>query len=135
MNKILYMMAFLLFIHHVSHAQLGTSNIGTSTIGVNNLAYTTIGKAATQKCALPGPCGSACIVYTFTGAGNWDIEGNWAGNNIPPAVLFGCMEIIIDPEGTNECLMNIPVQIIPPGASLIVKAGKKFRVPGELVQQ
>ncbi|MFM9909116.1 MAG: hypothetical protein ACKVOW_07205 [Chitinophagaceae bacterium] len=54
---------------------------------------------------------------------------------MPPVVLDGCSQIIIDPLGNNQCLLNIPLQIIPTGMSISVMPGKKFRMPGKLIQQ
>ncbi len=113
-------------------AQLGSYNIGKINIGYDSLYATKIGKAVTPVCPMPGTCGSACAIYTFIGAGNWNIEGNWKSNIIPPVVLSGCTQIIINPAGNNECLLNIPLQIIPAGTSLSVMPGKKFRIPGKL---
>ncbi len=126
---------WILFIANSLLAQLGASNIGDITLATDSIGLTNIGKAATQKCAIPGPCGTACSVYTFTGAGNWNIEGNWEGNLTPPAVLSGCFKIIINPTNNAECILNIPIQLLPPGATLTVIEGKKFRIPGNLVIQ
>ena len=114
-------------------AQLGVSIIGTSSPGMDSLSFIALGKTDTPSCAFPGPCGSTCSVYHFTGAGNWNIEGNWEANLIPPTVLIGCSQILIDPAGSNECLLNIPMQSIPGGTSIKIISGKKFRIPGKLV--
>lgn len=34
--------------------------------------------------------------YTFTGNGNWDVEGNWYNNFIPSTTIAGNATIIID---------------------------------------
>jgi len=128
-------MLFVFMLNNTLRAQLGVSNIGKSTIGIDSLGFSAIGKAETQSCMLPGPCGSACAVYTFIGTGNWSIAGNWESNLIPPAVLTGCSQILINPAGTGECLLNIPLQIIPAGTGITVMPGKKFRVPGFLVKK
>jgi len=73
-------------------------------------------------------------VYTFTGNGNWNIPANWANNLIPPAKLLSCSEIIVDPSGTRECILNVP-QVVAPGAKITVVAGKKFRVNGNMLIQ
>ncbi|CAN5846326.1 hypothetical protein BH11BAC4_BH11BAC4_12020 [soil metagenome] len=73
-------------------------------------------------------------IYTFTGAGNWDIAANWSNNTIPPAVLPSCSQIVIDPIAGQECLLNV-TQTISPGARIRVIANKKFRIPGNLIQQ
>jgi hypothetical protein len=128
--------ALLIFItNHSLQAQLGTGITGNSSIGTGSLGTPAIGKAATQNCLTPGSCGRVRTVYTFKGAGNWNIEGNWAGNAIPPALLPGRSRIVINPAGKAECILNIPMQIIPPGTSITVMYGKRFRVSGNLVKQ
>jgi len=71
------------------------------------------------------------LIYTFIGSGNWSIAGNWLSNELPPATLTAGYQIIIDPSGTNECVLDVP-QIISTGASITISAGKKFRVPGDV---
>ena len=72
------------------------------------------------------------LVYKFIGDGNWDVPSNWLNNTIPPAVLTGSAEIIIDPVVNGECVLNV-VQQINNNAKLTVKLGKKFRVIGNLI--
>lgn len=115
--------------------QIGFSSPGNIVIAKDSFSLRQIGTAATLKCVRPGPCNSNCAVYTFIGSGNWSIEGNWEGMVVPPIVLTGCSQIVIDPLGNNECLLNIPLQIIPAGMSISVMPGKKFRIPGKLIQQ
>ncbi len=123
----------LLFILNPSlKAQIGVATIGNTNIGYDSLYVPAIGKAATPKCPIPGPCETGCAVYTFIGSGNWNIEGNWETGLMPPIVLSGCTQIVINPAGTEECLLNIPLQIIPQGCSITIMAGKKFRIPGQL---
>lgn len=105
------------------------------TIGGDSLRTYNIGKARTALCPTPGPCGANCSIYTFIGAGNWSIDGNWEAGIKPPASLLGCVQIVINPTGNNECLLNVPIQILPPGTSITVLAGKKFRIPGKLVRE
>lgn len=73
------------------------------------------------------------IVYTFTGNGNWDIAGNWANNQVPPAVLPAGSAIIIDPVPGGKCLLNT-TQVIKAGATITVMPGKIMQVPGSLIQ-
>lgn len=77
---------------------------------------------------------SACTVYSFTGSGNWNVAANWSNNAIPPAILPSCSEIIINPAGSTECILNVS-QTIKPGGKLTVTTGKKLRVVGNLIQQ
>lgn len=133
MRKLLQSALLIFIINQPLQAQSGTSIIGSSSIGIDSLNFPAIGKASTQNCLFPGPCNSACAVYTFTGAGNWNIEGNWEGNVMPLIDSRECLQIVIDPAGTAECLLNIPFQIISPGINITVMPGKKFRIPGNLV--
>jgi hypothetical protein len=73
----------------------------------------------------------ACTTYTFTGSGNWNISSNWSNNKIPPATLPACSEILINPIGNEECVLNI-TQTISSGGKINVVAGKNFRIPGNL---
>ena len=135
MKKVILFTLSIFLFGKLPLAQIGLINIGSTSIGYDSLFVPTIGKAATPKCPLPGPCETGCAVYTFIGSGNWNIEGNWEGGIIPPIVLSGCTQIIINPAGTEECLLNIPLQIIPLGGSITIMAGKKFRIPGHLLRQ
>ena len=73
----------------------------------------------------------AINVYTFSGNGNWDDPANWTGNMLPPSLLPGGAEIIIDPAVHGECVLNV-AQTISTGAKLTVQANKKFRITGDL---
>ena len=133
MVKLFHIAVLTFFINYSLQAQLGVSIIGTSSPGIDSLSFIAIGKTDTPYCAFPGPAGSPCAIYHFTGAGNWNIEGNWEANLIPPVVLTGCSQILIDPAGNNECLLNIPMQFITAGSSIKIISGKRFRIPGKLV--
>jgi hypothetical protein len=76
----------------------------------------------------------ALPVYTFTGSGNWNVAANWLNGKMPPAKLLSCSEIVINPSGSTESLLNVP-QVLTPGAKLTVMAGKKFRVIGSMLIQ
>lgn len=73
----------------------------------------------------------ATNVYKFTGNGHWDIASNWLNNMIPPVMITGNEEIIIDPTSNGECILNI-LQQVTGNARITVKAGKKFRINGNL---
>jgi hypothetical protein len=74
-------------------------------------------------------------VYHFTGNGNWEIESNWENNKVPPKRVLHCAEIIIDPAGNGECILNTE-QVVAPGARITVVTGKKFKVVVDvLIQQ
>ena len=72
--------------------------------------------------------------YTFTGNGNWDIATNWNNNAIPPATLPAGREILIYPIPAGECVLNT-TQTISNGAKITIIAGKKLKIPGNLVIQ
>ncbi len=77
---------------------------------------------------------SGAVRYSFTGNGNWNDAANWSNNTIPPASLPSGSEILIDPAVNGECVLDI-AQTISPGARLIVKDDKQFRVLGNLTIQ
>jgi len=135
MVKRLSSFVLIFFINQSLWAQPSAGNIGIVSIASDSIGYINIGKTATPKCTTPGPCNSTCSVYIFIGSGNWNIEGNWEGGLIPPAILTGCIEIIINPANNAECFLNMPRQMLPPGTTIHVMAGKRFRVPGDLILQ
>lgn len=69
--------------------------------------------------------------YVFIGVGNWNINTNWSGNIIPPALLPANSEILINPPGSSECILNVG-QTILPGGKITVLPGKKLRIVGDL---
>ena len=77
---------------------------------------------------------NASNTYTFTGSGNWDVPANWLNNSMPPAVLPSCSQIIVDPPLGQEAVLNV-TQTVSPGGKIKVMANKKFRIPGNLIQQ
>ena len=74
------------------------------------------------------------IGYTFMGNGNWNVATNWSNNTIPPAVLPGGSEILINPVAGGECVLNIS-QTISAGSKITVLSGKKLTIPGDLIIQ
>ncbi|MEO6720723.1 MAG: peptidoglycan DD-metalloendopeptidase family protein, partial [Ferruginibacter sp.] len=64
--------------------------------------------------------------YTFNGKNNWSDAGNWSNNTKPPAILPAGSEIIINPLGAGECIVDQP-QTISGGAKLTVVSGKKLK--------
>jgi hypothetical protein len=70
---------------------------------------------------------TSLLNYVFSGKGNWDTPENWSNKLVPPLNLPPGTEIIIDPIGQEECVLNVP-RNIPNGVKLTVKAGKKLRV-------
>lgn len=114
-------------------AQVGTSQIAISSIGNSTLRPPAVGLAATPACSFPGgTCSTGLPVYIFTGEGDWDNPANWKNFVVPPAVLPAQFEIMIDPKGSKECVLNIPQQVIQAGATITVAPGKKLRLPGQL---
>jgi hypothetical protein len=73
-------------------------------------------------------------IYTFIGNGNWNIASNWVNNKIPPTISLSCSEIIINPAGNGECILNI-FETIAPGSKITVINNKKFKVLGNLLIQ
>ena len=79
-------------------------------------------------------CNNAVTNYTFTGNGYWNIAANWSNNTIPPLILSGSGQIIIDPVLNGECILNVP-QMISKNSSISVATGKKLRIIGSLIIQ
>jgi hypothetical protein len=73
-------------------------------------------------------------VYTFIGTGNWFDPANWKDNMIPPNLSSGTNEIIIDPPGDTECVLDLQQQSITI-TRLTVKPGKRLRIIGNLIVQ
>ncbi|MES2776905.1 MAG: hypothetical protein V4722_22200 [Bacteroidota bacterium] len=69
--------------------------------------------------------------FTFTGNGNWETAANWVGNSMPPNNLPWGKEILINPAGSGECVLN-HYQFIGRGGRIRVAAGKKFIINGLL---
>jgi hypothetical protein len=103
--------------NNVHSAQFKASNLGAGSLGLGS----SNGKGAFQT-----------ITYTFTGNGNWSNSANWQNGTRPPAVLPNNALIIIDPDISGECVLDVS-QTIPAGASLHVNNGKKFRVKASLL--
>lgn len=75
---------------------------------------------------------ASTTIYTFNGNGNWTDAANWANQLIPPTDLPSGKQIIINPSILGECILNTTQRILP-GAVLTVVAGKKLKIPGNLV--
>lgn len=117
---------------NASMAQIGASAIGKSAVGVSTLAPALPGKTRMPACKMYNSCDiPECPVYIFTGSGDWRIPGNWANEQVPPEFLPGCYKIIINPIGSDPCVLTLP-QGIAPGASLLVMPGKKLIIPGKV---
>lgn len=69
--------------------------------------------------------------YTFIGNGAWSNAANWSNNLKPPSPTPPKAEIIIDPAGNGECVLDVQ-QVVSAGSKLTVISGKKFRVEGKL---
>lgn len=72
--------------------------------------------------------------FTFTGNGNWSTPANWSNNLVPPATLPHGSQIMINPSGAGECILNVQ-QRVSSSAAITVQAGKKFRIMGNLTVQ
>ena len=72
--------------------------------------------------------------FIFNGNGDWDKTVNWFNYTIPPTTLTAGYSIIIDPIISGQCVLNT-TQNINQGAIITVNAGKKFVIPGALIQQ
>jgi CubicO group peptidase (beta-lactamase class C family) len=76
-------------------------------------------------------CNTSITNYTFIGSGFWNVAANWSNNTIPPAILTGNAQIIIDPIIGGECILNVP-QIISTNSYISVATGKKFRITSSI---
>lgn len=77
---------------------------------------------------------SALTVYRFVGDGNFSDAANWLNNQLPPNPLPSGSEIIIDPSGTGQCILNT-VYTASPGSKFSVFAGKRLLIPQNLTIQ
>ena len=69
--------------------------------------------------------------YTFTGNGNFTEVSNWQNGLVPPYNSLISDEIIIDPAGNGECIVNVPVRMRA-GGKFTVAPGKKVIINGNV---
>jgi 1,4-alpha-glucan branching enzyme len=72
--------------------------------------------------------------YTFNGNGNWSNAANWDGGQVPPATIPSGIQVIINPAGDGEAVVDVPVTF-QTGATLTINAGKKLKVNGNLTRE
>jgi hypothetical protein len=70
-------------------------------------------------------------VYVFTGSGNYNVPANWDNGIVPPLTVLTGDEVVIDPPNGGECILNVPVTVMP-GAKFEVKPGKVLRINNAL---
>jgi L-fucose isomerase-like protein len=70
-------------------------------------------------------------LYIFIGTGNYNVPANWDNNMVPPSQILIGDEVIIDPPNGGECILNVPVTVMP-GAKFEVKPGKVLRINNSL---
>jgi hypothetical protein len=70
-------------------------------------------------------------IYIFTGSGNYNVPANWDNNIVPPSQVLVGDEVVIDPPEGGECILNVPVTVMP-GARFEVKPGKVLRINNAL---
>jgi len=70
-------------------------------------------------------------IYTFIGNGNFSDTSNWQNGKVPPYQNIIYEQILINPAGTGECILNVPLRIRT-GGNITLITGKKFRVNGNL---
>lgn len=74
--------------------------------------------------------------YVFTGNGYWSDPANWMNQQVPPTVLSGNAEIVIQPAPGGRCILNQGrSQQVINGARIEVKAAKDLVIEGNLVTQ
>jgi hypothetical protein len=69
--------------------------------------------------------------YTFTGNGNFTEVANWQNGLVPPYLTLISDEIIINPAGNGECILNVPLRMRAGGKFTLV-TGKKLKINGNL---
>lgn len=72
--------------------------------------------------------------YTFTGNGNFSNKNNWQNGKKPLTPLASPKQVLINPAGTGQCILDYPFQVNS-GASFTISAGKKLLVNGGLTRQ
>ena len=70
-------------------------------------------------------------IFIFTGNGNYNVPANWDNGIVPPAKILIGDEVIIDPPLNGECILNIPVTVLP-GATFKVMPGKVLKINNNL---
>jgi len=70
-------------------------------------------------------------IYIFTGSGNFNVPANWDNNMLPPSQILGGDEVVIDPPDGGECILNVPVTVLP-GAKFTVMPGKVLKINSTL---
>ena len=69
--------------------------------------------------------------FTFTGNGNFTEQANWLDGLVPAYNSIIADEIIIDPAGNGECILNVPLRMRTGGKFTLV-TGKKLKINGNL---
>jgi hypothetical protein len=70
-------------------------------------------------------------IYIFTGSGNYNVPANWDNNIVPPSQVLVGDEVVIDPPDGGECILNVPVTVLP-GAKFTVMPGKVLKIGSNL---
>jgi hypothetical protein len=70
-------------------------------------------------------------IYIFTGSGNYNVPANWDNNIVPPSQVLIGDEVVIDPPDGGECILNVPVTVLP-GAKFTVMPGKVLKIGSNL---
>lgn len=114
------------------YSQLGQTYLAKDSIAKIQLANHFIGNTNTARCFQPRQCETGCAIYTFIGSGSWENPGNWKLGLIPPETIDGCYEIRVNPIDNENAVMIVPRAVIQ-GGKVIVEAGKKLFIPGNLI--
>jgi hypothetical protein len=70
-------------------------------------------------------------IFEFNGTGNFSNTGNWLNSNKPGYNLPAGSEILINPIVGGECILDVPLTIMP-GGKLTIAPNKNFRIIGSL---
>jgi uncharacterized delta-60 repeat protein len=74
---------------------------------------------------------SVALVYTMINPGNWSNPANWQGGQLPPSTIPAGTEVIVNPSGNGEAVLDINV-VVQSGGKITIKPGKKFIVVSSL---
>lgn len=101
--------------------------------GTSVNADLTIAQAGPQQIVLVAkqPLGAVSTTYTFNGNGNWTNSANWANGQVPPDVVGGGSEVVINPSPGGNCVLNKSQTFIN-GGKLTLASNAHLIVQGSL---
>lgn len=104
-------------------------NDSTRTVLVSAIATGDYGVTANPSVQASIINEDASRTFVFTGSGNFSNAANWQNQIVPPAVLQVNDHIFINPGNDGNCVLDIPLQVMP-GGKVTIAPGKKLTVNG-----